>query len=188
MPTISSNDIKNGTVIKLDGKLLSVIWFQHHKPGKGNTVIRLKLRDLLAGGILERTINADMKIESAVVEKREMSYLYHDGTHFVFMDSQTYDQLSVEEDDIGDDKNYLTDGLKVTMAMYEGRPISVELPASVELKITQADPGVKGDRVSGATKPATLETGLVIQVPLFVEPGETVRVDTRSGEYITRVS
>jgi elongation factor P len=188
MPTISSNDIKNGTVLMLDNKLLSVLWFQHHKPGKGNTVIRLKLRDLISGSTIERTIPADMKIESPVVEKREMQYLYHDGTHYVFMDQTSYDQLSVEEKDIGEAVGFLTDGLNVTMAIYEGRPISVDLPASVELKITHCDPGVKGDRVSGATKPATLQTGVTVQVPLFVEEGETIKVDTRTGEYITRVN
>ena len=188
MPTISSNDIKNGTVLQLDGKLWSVLWFQHHKPGKGNTVIRLKMRDLISGSIIERTINADMKVETAVVDKREMSYLYHDGQHYVFMDTDSYDQISVEEADVAEAKDYLTEGQTAMMSMYEGRPIAVELPASVELTITHTDPGVKGDRVSGAMKPATLETGKVIQVPLFVEGGERVRVDTRSGEYITRVS
>lgn len=188
MPTISSNDIKNGTVIILDGKLWGVTWFQHHKPGKGNTVIRLRLKDLIGGSTVERTIPADQKVESAVVDKRDMSYLYHDGTHYVFMDTETYDQISVEDNEIGDAKDYLTEGLNVTMAIYEGRPISVDLPASVELRIEHTDPGVKGDRVSGAMKPATLITGRTIQVPLFVESGEVIRVDTRTGEYITRVS
>jgi elongation factor P len=188
MPTISSNDIKNGTVIQLDGKLLKVIWFQHHKPGKGNTVIRLKMKDLMSGSTIERTINADSKIEQAVVERREMSYLYSDGGHWHFMDSKTYEQLAVNESEVEDAKGYLTENLQVTLTMYEGRPIGVDLPASVDMKITESDPGVKGDRVSGATKPATLETGLIIQVPLFVGPGETIKVDTRSGEYITRVS
>jgi elongation factor P len=187
MPTISSNDIRNGTVIKLDGKLFGVIWFQHHKPGKGNTVIRLKMRDLINGGVLERTIPADQKVESAVVEKREMSYLYNDGENYVFMDSTSYDQLPVTEEDLGDAKNYLIEGLTATMSMYEGRPIGVELPASVELTVSHTDPGVQGDRVSGATKPATLETGFEIQVPLFIESGEKIKVDTREGAYITRV-
>ena len=187
MPTISSNDIRNGTVIKLDGKLFGVIWFQHHKPGKGNTVIRLKMRDLINGGVLERTIPADQKVESAVVEKREMSYLYNDGESYVFMDSTSYEQLPVSEEDLGDAKNYLIEGLVATMSMYEGRPIGVELPASVEMTVTHTDPGVQGDRVSGATKPATLETGYEIQVPLFIESGERIKVDTREGAYITRV-
>jgi elongation factor P len=185
---VSTNDLKNGMVLNLDGNLWSVLWFQHHKPGKGGAVVRTKLRNVASGAVVERTFRADEKVDQAVVDKREMSYLYHDGTHFVFMDSQTYDQLSVEEDEIGDNKGWLTEGQVATLALYEGRPISVELPASVELKIEHTDPGVKGDRVSGAMKPATLSTGVTIQVPLFIETGETVRVDTRTGEYITRVS
>jgi elongation factor P len=188
MPTISSNDIKNGTVIQLDGKLMKVLWFQHHKPGKGNTVIRLKMKDLINGSTIERTINADSKVEQAIVERREMQYLYNDGTHYHFMDAGTYEQMAIEESDIDDAKGYLTENMSVTVTVFEGRSIGVDLPASVDLKIIESDPGVKGDRVSGATKPATLETGLVIQVPLFVGPGETIKVDTRSGEYITRVS
>lgn len=187
MPTMSSNDIRNGSVVKIDGKLLGVVWFQHHKPGKGNTVIRLKMRDLINGGIIERTIPADQKVESALVERREMSYLYADPDGFVFMDSSTYDQLTVTEEELGDAKNYLTEGQKAMLAIYEGRPIGVELPASVELVITHTDPGLQGDRVSGATKPATLETGFEIQVPLFIDSGEKIKVDTRNGEYLTRV-
>ena len=185
---VSTNDLKNGMVLNLDGQLWSVIWFQHHKPGKGGAVMRTKLRNVASGAVVERTFRADEKVDQAVVDKREMSYLYHDGTHYVFMDSQTYDQLSVEEDEIGENKNWLTEGQVATLSLYEGRPVAVELPASVELKIEHTDPGVKGDRVSGAMKPATLSTGVTIQVPLFIESGETVRVDTRSGEYLTRVS
>ncbi len=185
---VSTNDLKNGMVLNLDGQLWSVIWFQHHKPGKGGAVMRTKLKNVASGAVVERTFRADEKVDQAVVDKREMSYLYHDGTHYVFMDSQTYDQLSVEEDEIGDNKNWLTEGQVATLSLYEGRPVAVELPASVELKIEHTDPGVKGDRVSGAMKPATLSTGVTVQVPLFIESGETVRVDTRTGEYITRVS
>jgi len=185
---VSTNDLKNGMVLNLDGQLWSVIWFQHHKPGKGGAVMRTKLRNVASGAVVERTFRADEKVDQAVVDKREMSYLYHDGTHYVFMDSQTYDQLSVEEDEIGENKNWLTEGQVATLSIYEGRPVAVELPASVELKIEHTDPGVKGDRVSGAMKPATLSTGVTIQVPLFIESGETVRVDTRTGEYLTRVS
>ena len=185
---VSKNDLKNGMVLNLDGQLWSVLWFQHHKPGKGGAVVRTKLRAVATGAVVERTFRADEKVDQAVVDKREMSYLYHDGTHYVFMDSQTYDQLSVEEDEIGDNKNWITEGQVATLSLYEGRPVAVELPASVELKIEHTDPGVKGDRVSGAMKPATLSTGVTVQVPLFIESGETVRVDTRTGEYITRVS
>ncbi|MFN2613364.1 MAG: elongation factor P [Actinomycetota bacterium] len=185
---VSTNDLKNGMVLNLDGTLWSVVWFQHHKPGKGGAVVRTKLRNVMTGSVVERTLNAGINVDQAIVDKRDMSYLYHDGTHYVFMDSQTYDQLSVEESEIGEGKNYLSEGQVATIALYEGRPISVELPASVELKIESTDPGVKGDRVSGATKPATLSTGAVIKVPLFIGPGEVVKVDTRTGEYITRVS
>ena len=185
---VSTNDLKNGMVLNLDGKLWTVLWFQHHKPGKGNTVVRVKLRDVASGSIVDRTMPAGQKVDQAVVDKREMSFLYHDGTHFVFMDSKTYDQLSVDDDEIGENKNFLAEGQVAVLSMYEGRPISVELPAAVELKIVEADPGVKGDRVSGAMKPATLSTGLIVQVPLFVGPGETIKVDTRTGEYLTRVS
>jgi len=184
---VSTNDLKNGMVLNLDGQLWSVIWFQHHKPGKGGAVVRTKLRNVRSGAVVERTFNAGVKVDQAQLDKREMQYLYHDGTHFVFMDNSTYDQLSVEEGEIGDLSQWLKEGQSAILSMYEGRPISVELPASVELSVQQTDPGVKGDRVSGAMKPATLETGVTIQVPLFVETGDTVRVDTRTGEYITRV-
>ncbi|HEX9711593.1 MAG TPA: elongation factor P [Actinomycetota bacterium] len=188
MATINTNDLKNGAVLKIDGNLWQVVWFQHHKPGKGGAVVRSKLRNVGTGAVVERTLAAGADMELAIVDKREMQYLYHDGTHYVFMDTGTYDQLSLSEQDLGDVKNYLTEQQTATIAVYDGRPISVELPASVELKIAESDPGVKGDRVSGATKPAILETGLTIQVPLFVEPGEKVKVDTRTGAYITRVS
>jgi elongation factor P len=185
---VSTNDLKNGMVLNLDRQLWTVLWFQHHKPGKGGAMVRTKLRNVASGAVVERTFRADEKVDQAIVDKREMSYLYHDGTHYVFMDSQTYDQLSVEEGEVGENKNWLTEGQVTTLALYEGRPVSVELPASVELKIEHTDPGVKGDRVSGAMKPATLSTGVTIQVPLFISSGETIRVDTRTGEYITRVS
>lgn len=183
---VSTNDLKNGMVLNLDGDLWTVLWFQHHKPGKGGAMVRSKLKNVNSGAVVERTFRADEKVDQAIVDKREMSYLYHDGTHYVFMDQQTYEQLSVEEDEVGDARSWLTEGQVATLALYEGRPIAVELPASVELTITETEPGVKGDRVSGATKPATVSTGATIQVPLFIEPGETVKVDTRTGEYLTR--
>ena len=185
---VSTNDLKNGMVLNLDGQLWTVLWFQHHKPGKGGAVVRSKLKNVNTGAVVDRTFRADEKVDQAIVDKRDMSYLYHDGTHYVFMDQQSYDQLSVEEDEVGDAKNWLAEGQIATLSMYEGRPIAVELPAAVELEITECEPGVKGDRVSGATKPATLSTGVTVQVSLFVEQGETIRVDTRTGEYITRVS
>jgi elongation factor P len=164
-----------------------VLWFQHHKPGKGGAVVRTKLRNVRSGAVVERTFNAGVKVDQAQLDKREMQYLYHDGTHYVFMDNSTYDQLSVEEQEIGDVAQWLKEGQTAMLALYEGRPVSVELPASVELRIEHTDPGVKGDRVSGAMKPAKLETGATVQVPLFVETGDTIKVDTRTGEYLTRV-
>ena len=184
---VSTNDLKNGMVLEIDGQLWNVVWFQHHKPGKGGAVVRTKLKNVRTGAVVDRTFNAGVKVDQAQLDKREMQYLYHDGTHYVFMDNTTYDQLSVEEAEIGDASQWLKENQSAILAMYEGRPISVELPASVELSVQQTDPGVKGDRVSGAMKPATLETGVTIQVPLFVETGDTIRVDTRTGEYITRV-
>jgi elongation factor P len=184
---VTTNDLKNGMVLEIDGNLWGVLFFQHHKPGKGQAVVRTKLRNVRTGAVVERTFNAGVKVDQAVLDKREMQYLYHDGTHYIFMDSSTYDQLSVEEDEIGEGTKWLKEGQTAILALYEGRPVSVELPASVELEISHTDPGVKGDRVSGAMKPATLETGATVQVPLFVETGDRIKVDTRSGEYLTRV-
>jgi len=184
---VSTNDLKNGMVLNIDGQLQQVLFFQHHKPGKGQAVVRTKLRNVRTGQVVERTFNAGVKVDQAILDKREMSYLYHDGTSWMFMDSQTYDQMPIDDAVLGDDTQWLVENQPVYVAMYEGKPISVELPASVELAIKHTDPGVKGDRVSGATKPATLETGTTIQVPLFVETGDRVKVDTRTGEYLTRV-
>jgi elongation factor P len=184
---VSTNDLKNGMVLQIDGQLQQVLFFQHHKPGKGQAVVRTKLRNVKTGAVVERTFNAGVKVDQAILDKREMSYLFHDGTSWVFMDSQTYDQMPLDEEILGDDTRWLVENQSVYVAMHEGKPISVELPASVELAIQHTDPGVKGDRVSGATKPATLQTGATIQVPLFVETGDRVKVDTRTGEYLTRV-
>jgi elongation factor P len=183
---VSTNDLKNGMVLNIDGQLQQILFFQHHKPGKGQAVVRTKLRNVRTGAVVEKTFNAGVKVDQAILDKREMSYLYHDGTSWIFMDSETYDQMPIDETILGGDTRWLTENQGVFVAMYEGKPISVELPAAVELTIKHTDPGVKGDRVSGATKPATLETGAKIQVPLFVETGERVKVDTRSGEYLTR--
>ncbi len=184
----STNDIKNGMVLDLDGQLWSVIWFQHHKPGKGNTVMRTKLKHVLTGKIVDRTFNADTKVDTAVVDRREMQYLYHDGEGWVFMDTSTYDQLSLSEQVVGDAKNYLLEEQTATVALHEENPLYIELPASVELKIAYTEPGLQGDRSSGGTKPATTETDLTIQVPLFITNDEKVRVDTRTGEYLGRVT
>ena len=184
---VSTNDLKNGMVLNIDGNLWQVLFFQHHKPGKGQAVVRSKLKNVRTGAVVERTFNAGVKVDQAILDKREMTYSYHDGTSWMFMDSETYDQMPIDESILGDDTQWLIENQSVFVAMYEGKPISVELPAAVELAIKHTDPGVKGDRVSGATKPATLQTGATIQVPLFVETGDRVKVDTRSGEYLTRV-
>ena len=184
---ISTNDLKNGTVLDLDGQLWTVVWFQHHKPGKGNTVVRTKLKHVLSGKVVDRTFNSDTKIADAQVDRREMQYLYFDGSNWVFMDTQTYDQLSLDENVVGDAKNYLLEEQVVTVALHEGNPLYIDLPASVELEITYTEPGLQGDRSTGGTKPATVQTGLQIQVPLFITTGEKVKVDTRTGEYLGRI-
>jgi elongation factor P len=183
----STNDLKNGMVLDLDGQLWSVVWFQHHKPGKGNTVVRTKLKHVLSGKVVDKTFNADTKVDTASVDRREMQYLYHDGSGFVFMDTSTYDQMSIADVTVGGAKSYLLEGQLATVAIHDGTPLYIELPASVELVITYTEPGLQGDRSTGGTKPATVETGLQIQVPLFLTTGEKVKVDTRSGEYLSRV-
>jgi len=184
---VSTNDLKNGMVLDLDGQLWTVLWFQHHKPGKGNTVVRSKLKNVLSGKIVDKTFNSDTKVDTATVDRRDMQYLYHDGSGFVFMDMTTYDQLTIPDQVVGDAKNYLLEEQVATVALHEGNPLYIDLPASVELEITYTEPGLQGDRSTGGTKPATLETGLQIQVPLFVTNGEKVKVDTRTGEYLGRV-
>ena len=184
----STNDLKNGMVLDLDGQLWSVLWFQHHKPGKGNTVVRTKLKHVLSGKVVDRTFNAGVKVETANVDKRDMSYLYKDGADFVFMDLQSYDQLHVSGTVVGDAAQYLLENQNALVATHDGEPLYVELPASVELEISYTEPGLQGDRSTGGTKPATLETGAEIQVPLFVESGTRVKVDTRDGSYLGRVN
>ncbi|MDR0783633.1 MAG: elongation factor P [Propionibacteriaceae bacterium] len=184
---ISTNDIHNGTVLNLDGQLWTVIWFQHHKPGKGNTVVRTKLKHVLTGKVVDRTFNSDTKVEDAQVDRREMQYLYHDGDGYVFMDTADYSQLTLSEAVVGDAKNFLLEEATAIVALHEGAALSMELPASVELEITYTEPGLQGDRSSAGTKPATVETGYQIQVPLFITTGERVKVDTRDGSYISRV-
>jgi len=184
---VSTNDLKNGMVLDLDGQLWTVLWFQHHKPGKGNTVVRSKLKNILSGKIVDKTFNSDTKVDTATVDRRDMQYLYHDGSGFVFMDMATYDQLTITDATVGDAKNYLLEEQVATVAIHEELPLYIDLPASVELTITYTEPGLQGDRSTGGTKPATLETGLQIQVPLFVTNGEKVKVDTRTGEYLGRI-
>lgn len=184
----STNDIKNGMVLDLDGQLWQVQWFQHHKPGKGNAVVRTKIKNVLTGKTVDKTFNSDSKVDTATVDRREMQYLYNDPTQgFIFMDTTTYDQLALGEEVVGDAKNYLLEEQMATVALHEGNPLYIELPASVELVITETEPGLQGDRSTGGTKPATVETGLQIQVPLFMTSGEKVKVDTRTGDYLGRV-
>ncbi len=184
---ISTNDLKNGMALNLPEGLMTVVEFQHVKPGKGGAFVRTKLKNYRTGAVLEKTFRADEKVDLAMIDKREMQYLYKEGADFVFMDNETYDQINVSAKQLGDAVNYLKEGDTVTLPQYQGEVVGVDLPAAVELAVTQTEPGVQGDRVSGARKNATLETGLVVQVPLFIEIGENLRIDTRSGEYITRV-
>ncbi|GAA2103131.1 elongation factor P [Streptomyces albiaxialis] len=185
----STNDLKNGMVLKLDGdQLWSVVEFQHVKPGKGPAFVRTKLKNVLSGKIVDKTFNAGTKVETATVDRRDMQFSYMDGDYFVFMDMQTYDQLHVERKIVGDAANYLIEGFEATVAQHEGAVLYVELPAAVELTIKHTEPGVQGDRSTGGSKPAELETGYSIQVPLFITTGEKIKVDTRSGEYLSRVN
>ena len=184
----TTNDLKNGMVLKLDGQLWSVVWFQHHKPGKGGAVVRTKLKSVLSGKVVDRTFNADVKVDIAQVDKRDMQYLFHDGSGFVFMDNSTYDQMTLSDSVVGEAKDYLLDNGEVMVAVNDGQPLYIELPASVELTVEYTEPGLQGDRSSGGTKPARLETGKEIQVPLFITSGEKVKVDTRDGSYLGRVS
>jgi len=167
--------------------LVTVVEFQHVKPGKGGAFVRTKLKNVRTGAVLDRTYRADEKLEQAIIDKAEMQYLYRESDHHVFMDNTSYEQMNVDAATLGDSVNYLKEGDSVIMQLYGSEIVGVELPAAVELAVAETEPGVQGDRVSGARKPATLETGLVVQVPLFVNPGDRVKVDTRSGEYLTRV-
>jgi len=184
----TTNDIKNGSVLDLDGQLWSVIEFQHVKPGKGGAFVRTKLRNVRSGKVVDKTFNAGTKIDFATVDRRDYVYLYQDGDNFVFMDNTDYDQVSLPAASVGDAKNYMLENQEVTIAMHDGEALSVDLPASVILEVTYTEPGLQGDRSSAGTKPATLETGYEIQVPLFLEQNTKVKVDTRSGEYLGRVS
>ncbi len=184
--SVSTNDLKNGMSLNLPEGLMTVVEFQHVKPGKGGAFVRTKLKNFRTGAVIERTFRADEKVPLAVIDKREMQYLYREGTDYVFMDNQNYDQIQVSPNDLGDAVSYIKEGDTVVLPIYNDAVVGVELPASVELTITETEPGVQGDRVSGARKPATVETGLVVQVPLFIETGERIKVDTRSGEYLAR--
>ena len=184
----STNDLKNGLVLNLEGQLWSVVEFQHVKPGKGPAFVRTKLKHVMTGKVVDKTFNAGIKVDTATVDRRDMTYLYQDGTQFVFMDGETYEQTYIDGDVIGDSSKFLLENSTATVATHEGTPLFIELPTSVELVIQQTDPGLQGDRSTGGPKPATLETGAEIQVPLFLSTGEKVKVDTRDGRYLGRVS
>lgn len=187
MPAITTNDLKNGITLELDNGLFQVVEFQHVKPGKGSAFVRTKLRNLRTGNVFDRTFNAGIRVEQAVLEKRDMQFLYRDGDDYVFMDTAAYDQMNVSPVALGDATDYLVESMVAIIATHNGEIVSVEIPASVELTVTNTEPGIQGDRVSGARKPAQLETGKNIQVPLFINIGDKVKVDTRTGDYLTRV-
>ncbi|MFI9627720.1 elongation factor P [Streptomyces sp. NPDC052042] len=185
----STNDLKNGLVLKLDGgQLWSVVEFQHVKPGKGPAFVRTKLKNVLSGKIVDKTFNAGVKVETATIDRSDMQFSYMDGDYFVFMDMDTYDQLLVDRKVVGDAANFLVEGFTASVAQYQGEVLYVELPAAVELTVQHTEPGVQGDRSTGGSKPATLETGYEIGVPLFITTGEKIKVDTRTGDYLGRVN
>jgi len=183
----TTNDIKNGSVLSIDGQLWNVVEFQHVKPGKGGAFVRTKLRGVMSGKVVDRTFNAGTKIDFATVDRRDFQYLYRDGESFVFMDTSDYDQISISAATVGDAANFMLENQNVQIAIHEGEALYVELPTSVILEVTYTEPGLQGDRSSAGTKPATVETGYEIQVPLFLETGTKVKVDTRTGDYLGRV-
>lgn len=184
----TSNDLKNGMVLMIDGQLWSVIEFQHVKPGKGPAFVRTKLRSVTTDKVVDKTFNAGVKVETANVDRRDMQYLYNDGSGYVFMDLTSYDQLGLDPKVVGDAANFLLENQNAVVALHDGTPLYVELPASVVLEITYTEPGLQGDRSTGGNKPATLETGHQIQVPLFIENNTRVKVDTRTGDYLGRAT
>jgi len=185
---VSTNDVRPGMALDLDDGIFQIVEYQHVKPGKGKAFVRMKLKNLESGAVLDRTFRADESVQQAIIDRRPHQFLYRDDMGFHFMDGETFAQMALPPEDVGEAASFLKEGDSASLSIYDGRPIGIDLPASVELEVTQAEPAVRGDRVSGATKPVTVETGLTVQVPLFVEQGERIKVDTRSGEYMTRVS
>ena len=184
----TSNDLKNGIVLNIDGQLWTVIDFQHVKPGKGGAFVRTKLKNVLSGKVVDKTFNAGVRVETANVDKRDMQYLYKDADDYIFMDLDSFDQINISAQVVGDNSKWLLENQKAIVALHEGNPLYVELPVTVELVVTYTEPGMQGDRSHGGTKPATVETGAEIQVPLFITQGERVNVDTRDGSYLGRIS
>lgn len=183
---ISTNDVKPGMALELDDGLFAILEYQHVKPGKGKAFVRMKLKKLETGQVLDRTFRADENVQQAIIDHADHQYLYTDDLGYHFMNLTDFGQIVISSDDVGEAAGYLVDGMTVTLSMYEGTAIGVELPAAVELEVTYAEPGVKGDTRTGATKGVTVETGIQVQVPLFVEQGDRIKVDTRTGEYLTR--
>ena len=184
----TTNDHKNGMTLDIEGQLWTVIEFQHVKPGKGPAFVRTKLKQVLTGKVVDKTFNAGVKVDVAVLEKREMNFLYKEGDDFVFMDNKTYDQMTISADTVGESAKYMLENTEAIVAIHENNPLYIELPASVTLTVTYTEPGLQGDRSSGGTKPATVETGIEIQVPLFIKQDEKVLVDTRDGSYLGRAN
>lgn len=184
---ISTADFRNGMTIEMEGTLYNIVYFQHVKPGKGGAFVRTRLKNLKTGAVIEKTFRAGEKVELAILDKRRMQFLYREGDDFLFMDLETYEQMAIPKGEVGETAAYLKEGVTVEVPLYEGRPVAVEAPVFVEMEVTETSPGVKGDTASGGGKPATLETGLVITVPLFIEVGNVVKVDSRTGEYVERI-
>jgi elongation factor P len=184
---ISTADFRNGMTIEMGGSLYNIVYFQHVKPGKGGAFVRTRLKNLKTGTVTDRTFRAGEKVELAILDKRKMQYLYREGDHLIFMDLETYEQMPIAETEVGDAAEFLKEGITVEVSLYEGKAVGVEPPVFVEMEVTETAPGVKGDTASGGSKPATLETGLVVSVPLFIETGNLIKVDSRSGEYVERV-
>ena len=184
---ISTSDFKNGMTIELDNQLYKILYFQHVKPGKGGAFVRTKLKDLNTGTIIDKTFRAGEKMEQAILETKRMQYLYKDQ-HYNFMDTSTYEQIQLSENVLEDQKDYLLENMEIAVVFYKGKPISIELPITIETKVVKTDPGLKGDTVSSSFKPAVIETGAKVMVPLFINTGDVIKIDTRNGEYLTRVS
>ncbi len=184
---ISVTEMRKGTIVELDGEIYRVLEYHHHKPGRGNAIIRTKLRNLRSGATIERTFTSGERVQDVRLDHHTVQYLYRDGDLYYFMDTETFEQPALRADVLGDAVNYLTEGITVELETYQGEPIAIELPTTVDLKVVEAEPGVAGDTAASATKQVVLETGLKLQVPLFINEGDVVRVDTRDGSYVTRV-
>ena len=184
----TTNDLKNGMTLDIEGQLWTVVEFQHVKPGKGPAFVRTKLKQVLTGKVVDKTFNAGVKVDIAILEKREMNFLYKEGDDFVFMDNENFDQMTISSATVGDASNYMLENTEAIVAIHDGNPLYIELPASVELVVTYTEPGLQGDRSSGGTKPATVETGIEVQVPLFIKQDEKIVVDTRDGSYQGRAN